>query len=969
MGKFKKMLLESEYDNSKSWENMQDIKRMTYAMKCFVLIACVIIFTSSFSGLMSLVGGAPATINYNFENDILYDDSLPEVSNEFNIRNKTAGHYPATYSFENETGLENLDISIVDSLLSTELVDIIDFLDGHDTVLRLSDYSNVNYAGVVNIFSSSQVSGTIELWFRTTNVTATTWICTGRDGAGYSFFTQVSQGYFRYYDGGYQNVQVINNNIWYHLKLTFDGDTDTISIWINGILQVDDESIAGFDAVDRININTLDTGVNYYSYVDAVGYSWDVNESKLDSYNIVQGVYVSGAISDTYTNNSQLLVIDSELGVMDEDYSIGIVFYFDDVDIEGYLDVYINCSLIPGLYYLKKNTVLIGDSDTTEIAIKDLWLTDIDYLNLIIISDDFFTISIDLINILIEANYEIGDNLWISEMIPTNEVEVDKWEFVSNSTGDFYVDGEDNIEGRSVDETNGDIYIASDEGFDKKIIFEPTSDSAQLDLTNTYLDNDFNLTDYIEYGFSLKLDGFASVINEFSFVMIPESGNAFYLWVGIGPGEYFIYWKNYSAPGLGETIIGYNKYSVTGIDNMIIDFNFIAYNGTYLIQYNDSIPYYHDNLPNLFGNPTSEREFSFISGPLYSTRFRFRNYISSTYSAEIGLDYDYLYLNGDSLANEVIPDNVFILSNEYISLNEYNFLEITFNYDFDELNVSTIGNNVSIYINDDVHIIDYDELYINGYRKLLYLEGPFNGFYFRIYNSSEFEITNIKLYGIKLVNELTSEKYYLEFDYSSINIDESYFWVDSSNRLQYSLTTNDANLEYISASFNIVDLASMNRSIAFSHQKSNVLAFSEFRVLYTDTTYSSFFSTVSVKSVNTILPQNKVIGSFYVLITDNDNDLSSTLTGYFSSISLIYYPDIETTISTLSLIGIIPLLILLVVIPFLMYMKFKNAIVVIPTFILMTIIGIATGLLPNWVGAVLIVGSIFTYLIKKEVME
>ncbi|MBY9021772.1 MAG: hypothetical protein KGD67_12010, partial [Candidatus Lokiarchaeota archaeon] len=117
------------------------------------------------------------------------------------------------------------------------------------------------------------------------------------------------------------------------------------------------------------------------------------------------------------------------------------------------------------------------------------------------------------------------------------------------------------------------------------------------------------------------------------------------------------------------------------------------------------------------------------------------------------------------------------------------------------------------------------------------------------------------------------------------------------------------------------------------------------------------------------LPQNKIISSFYFIITDNDNDLNTTLTGYFSSISLAYYPDIETTISTLSLMGIIPLLILLVVIPFLMYIKFKNAIVVVPTFILMTIIGITSGLLPNWVGAVLIIGSIFTYLIKKEVMD
>ena len=166
-----------------------------------------------------------------------------------------------------------------------------------------------------------------------------------------------------------------------------------------------------------------------------------------------------------------------------------------------------------------------------------------------------------------------------------------------------------------------------------------------------------------------------------------------------------------------------------------------------------------------------------------------------------------------------------------------------------------------------------------------------------------------------------------------------------------------------------MNIASMNRSIAFSHVKSDGLAFSEFRLYYSDSTYTPFISSTSISGVNSILPQDKIISYFYFIITDNDNDLNTMLTGYFSSISLVYYPDIETTISTLSLMGIIPLLILLVVIPFLMYMKFKNAIVVVPTFILMTVIGITTGLLPNWVGAVLIIGSIFTYLIKKEVMD
>ena len=57
IGKLKKILLESEYDNSKAWENMQEIKRMIYAMKCFILLSCSIIFINSYSNLMIVLWG------------------------------------------------------------------------------------------------------------------------------------------------------------------------------------------------------------------------------------------------------------------------------------------------------------------------------------------------------------------------------------------------------------------------------------------------------------------------------------------------------------------------------------------------------------------------------------------------------------------------------------------------------------------------------------------------------------------------------------------------------------------------------------------------------------------------------------------------------------------------------------------------------------------------------------------------
>ena len=66
----------------------------------------LLLFASGFLMLFTpSVVAVGEDIDYNFENDYLYNGSLPESTNDFNVRNKTAGHYNGTYSFENETGL------------------------------------------------------------------------------------------------------------------------------------------------------------------------------------------------------------------------------------------------------------------------------------------------------------------------------------------------------------------------------------------------------------------------------------------------------------------------------------------------------------------------------------------------------------------------------------------------------------------------------------------------------------------------------------------------------------------------------------------------------------------------------------------------------------------------------------------------------------------------------------------------
>jgi len=993
VGKIKKILLESEYDNSRAWENMQDIKKYTYAMKCFILIGCLIIFISSFSGLMTIVGGAPVDYNYTFENDYLYDDVLPESIGQFNVRNKTAGHYPATYSFTNEavgTSGNNIvgahDFSTTDT--NGQAVIIADD-DGHKKVLKL--YGNGDNGALTSIYlgDETEVSGTLEWGVK--------YVDYGR-GIDYTYIygDSTTLVYIRYectanrivfyYGngvGGSSNITVngIVSDVWYHIKIYMDCITDKYSAWVNGALKIDDLNFYNDrddDIIRTIRFQIYDgAGANALEmHVDALGFSWDksdtgVNETYfIESVNMVYGTK-SGIITAARIDDGNFFILESEWVVAAEAYYVqteDLGFTSDPHGRNASFSYYIwssspNVKINVNNVDWKTGTPHLDSDNQFHAGVDDVYIW--------AGSASEFTLRVyyfKLISTIFIYNYEIGDNRWISEMVPTNELEVDKYEFVCNSTGDFYEIGTNDIEGWNITETTyGKIELeADDSGFDNVVNFYLTGYGGHSEMNKTL--ETYDNTDYMEISINGSIEGrsLSSGTHEFFINCTDIDGlTVFSLKFMIDNVYTIILFYNTSAEYVTRyhgtyTPIGINHELYSGSTDFDFNINLLFYNDSIFVDYNDEVSCLY----------TGEFEISnttefLIEGKILKYIQFINDWSRYSYvrSAKVKIDNVGIYINGESISTEVYPENVFILSDRYISSNEYTFLEITFNYEF-------IDNNLSIYINDDVHIINYNEFYIiNGYRNNLYLDGPFNGFYLRIYNSSAYDIINIKLYGIKLTDELTGEEYYLEFDYENVNIQESYFHVDSSNRLQYSLTTNDTNLEYMSANFDITNVATMNRSISFSHRKSSGFAFSEFRVLYADTSYSSFFSIISIDAVNSILPQNKVIEGFYFLITDNDNDLNSTLTGYFSSMRLIYYPNIETTIGTLSLMGIIPLLILLVVIPFLMYMKFKNAIVVVPTFILMTIIGITTGLLPGWVGAVLIMGSIFTYLIKREVME
>lgn len=233
-----------------------------------------------------------------------------------------------------------------------------------------------------------------------------------------------------------------------------------------------------------------------------------------------------------------------------------------------------------------------------------------------------------------------------------------------------------------------------------------------------------------------------------------------------------------------------------------------------------------------------------------------------------------------------------------------------------------------------------------------------------IYSKDEVEISVLSIVGVNLIEG--ENIYSATYESSSISWNESYFWVDSDNRLQFSLTVDDNDTEYIQASFNINDLPSENRSVFF---RSNINGEAKGFLFmdYSDDTSVSLEFPYYTASTSAILIQTKVIDKFTIIITDNDLDDNDVCSGYITDMELIYNPDIHITITTLTLLAVIVPLIVMVVPSVAMKKKF-GVMGVMATFILMSVVCVVTSLIPVWLFFVIILG-LLGFLVMKKRME
>jgi hypothetical protein len=544
----------------------------------------------------------------------------------------------------------------------------------------------------------------------------------------------------------------------------------------------------------------------------------------------------------------------------------------------------------------------------------------------------------------IEVPYNIGDN-----MIPIIETyegiyEPDKWEFYYEGEFDHFDNGDDNPNGWLDVETAGDDVNCLYES-----IVEILVDSGE---TNGLKKDDFSISelDKLNVSFGFNILAFSPVLTtridmiiysydstELVQIYLDEDGD-----LGYHDGSSYIVLDT-------DLMVNDTDYGIELYMDYEIDLCFMSY-------YADNVFIDKFMFPFQTLNKEGLDEIHFLG-------------VADTSGLQIYLDYIGVYNDNNPLTTEFALMGFDVTKEEMWYFDSHNLVSIdvlgdeVITYLFSNASIGAPGFSPETLIskrnyNGTVIINLYDYEY-DSYWNYDYINMGFLSFLF--YN--QFEVNKLNIDGVRLTEGIN--EYPLEFSYSNILTNESYFYVDSSNRLQFNLISDDDNLEHIQAVFDIENIATENRSIHFySNINGNSKGF--FALDYESATSSTIEFPYSAKATNIILAQTEYIESFTILITDNDLDNDDACEGYITNIRLIYYPDLATTITSLNLLSIIVPLIILIAPPMALQKKFGSK-VILPMFILMAIVCVVSKLIPVWLFFIIAFASIGFIVLKEKV--
>jgi hypothetical protein len=287
--------------------------------------------TGAFTNITQSTNSSGISEEYITNGTLFHEGSLYEVDNDnYTIESTVNGTYYATYSFGNDVNGGNPTDWTVSELGGT--VNVKEKLNNHRKIVELADSSAVNPIHARNTFDSSQTSGNVEFWIRTTDITKSTWIVFFDSSDNEIFYFIIRASKFQYYQSGYKDIMAgISNNVWYHIRIDFDCTTDLVDYYVNQELKKENALFSSVsNNANKISFQTDGASI-VNSYFDAVGYSWDENYEIGDNFDLIPSV-----LNATLESNEIVIsndCFDIELNIV---YAGNLTYQFCNISIYNY---------------------------------------------------------------------------------------------------------------------------------------------------------------------------------------------------------------------------------------------------------------------------------------------------------------------------------------------------------------------------------------------------------------------------------------------------------------------------------------------------------------------------------------------------------------------------------------------------------------------------------------------------------
>lgn len=989
--------------------------------KSSLMLLSLLVLTSLL-GFFSMNGFAQSTdLNYTFENDILYDSGKPLINKTFNVRNASeyTGHYPATYSFENqEVGDENNDIDFLNGSV-VGLFAINESINGHDKVMYIHN-NGLNPAAFSNSFNP-QISGTLEFWWNVLDATGAThfYLYTENNERGVQILVQNDALHYRNATHTATTGYTILDNTWFHIRIEFDCTTDTYDLYANN------EKV-GDDLHFRINGNGIIKlrflcNDDIDQWVDAFGYSWD-NGYTENNFNTITNPY------DLIFDGTSFWILDFDTATVYEYNSNGILTG-DSFDVSNEI------TFPKGLSYNGTSFFVVDDIGGDEVYEYNL-------------NGDYTGFHFDTSG---ESNEPFGitfdgNSFWI---VDTTDNEVYNY----NSNGDytsmhFDTSGETSaptgitFDGNSfwiVDDPN--IYEYNSNGVYTGNFFDVSSETT-TPTGITFNGNSFWVSDiitdkiyeYLNPYFSnnnliptLNISQTIQRVDKYEFALsdidtwydiLDEDPSGFNTYV-VGTGDsYIVKIVSEDRRVLSQC---YGQSSQAGIKKEDFDLHGEFVNITVGIRYTDRLDILGFGLIRIYSNDNTEvlqlrlddnDNLEYYNGSDYILLYanEVDAYKDHEFYAFINYEIDIVFLthiiDGEFFRLSVFP--LIATGKEGLKAVDVGLYTITDDTDIFIQFVEYIGvyvNGTSQadefgYIAFDLETLpgfDGDWLFIRNNLFSITAKGVFTigvsagkGYFEDYFYSTligETQYNNIEtLYNLYFVEQETSYPQpfiiiYLEQDNSFENLTllhiEGVILTEESNEYLIDFTHGnvDINESYFYVSNNKLrgicryddsDLeyiqANFDIDNVLNENRSIRLRsifsgqYGFFSLSYIDSTSSIISLPIRSTSHNIHLPQAKTVDEFVFLITDDDDLEAGYGSGYITDVELSWNPSISISILTISLIMIIIPIIIIIVPTLTLYSRFGKS-VIMPVFIFMCVICFAGGLIPAWLFFILMIGS------------